>query len=197
MVLDAGHGGEDPGAVGAAKTLEKHLVLKIAKQLQKELNKVKGIRAELTRKGDYYIPLRKRRKIAADLNADLFVSIHADAFTKRSANGISVFALSSTVQPANGHEYWHRKKTPLTSSPVKTYLKKTVMSPKRLLIFRIRARLVAVLHWVRWYAPDFQELADCTDTVWNKRDLQCLKHQTFRLYWLKSDLSPTRKRNVA
>ena len=55
---------------------------------------MKGIRAELTRKGDYYIPLRKRRKIAADLNADLFVSIHADAFTKRSANGISVFALS-------------------------------------------------------------------------------------------------------
>ena len=94
VVIDAGHGGEDPGAVGAAKTLEKHLVLKIAKQLQKELNKVKGIRAELTRKGDYYIPLRKRRKIAADLNADLFVSIHADAFTKRSANGISVFALS-------------------------------------------------------------------------------------------------------
>ena len=94
VVLDAGHGGEDPGAVGAAKTLEKHLVLKIAKQLKIELNKVKGIRAELTRKGDYYISLRKRRKIAADLNADLFVSIHADAFTKRSANGISVFALS-------------------------------------------------------------------------------------------------------
>ena len=94
VVIDAGHGGEDPGAVGARKTLEKDLVLKIAKQLSKELNQVQGIRAELTRKGDYYVPLRKRTRIATDLNADLFVSIHADAFTKRSAHGISVFALS-------------------------------------------------------------------------------------------------------
>ncbi len=94
VVIDAGHGGEDPGAVGAKKTLEKELVLKIAKQLKKELDAVPGIRAELTRKGDYYIPLRKRTRIAADLDADLFVSIHADAFTRRSAHGISVFALS-------------------------------------------------------------------------------------------------------
>ncbi len=94
VVIDAGHGGEDPGAVGAKKTLEKHLVLKIAKRLKKELNAVPGIRAELTRKGDYYIPLRKRTRIASDMDADLFVSVHADAFTRRSANGISVFALS-------------------------------------------------------------------------------------------------------
>ena len=95
VVIDAGHGGEDPGAVGAKKTLEKELVLKIAKYLKKELDAVPGIRAELTRKGDYYIPLRKRTKVATDLNADLFVSIHADAFTRRSAHGISVFALST------------------------------------------------------------------------------------------------------
>ena len=95
VVIDAGHGGEDPGAVGAKKTLEKELVLKIAKYLKQELDAVPGIRAELTRKGDYYIPLRKRTKVATDLNADLFVSIHADAFTRRSAHGISVFALST------------------------------------------------------------------------------------------------------
>ena len=94
VVIDAGHGGEDPGAVGARKTREKDLVLKIAKQLEKQLNAISGIRAELTRKGDYYVPLRKRTRIATDLEADLFVSIHADAFTRRSAHGISVFALS-------------------------------------------------------------------------------------------------------
>ncbi len=94
VVIDAGHGGEDPGAVGAKRTLEKDLVLRIAKLLKKELDAVPGIRAELTRKGDYYVPLRKRTQIATNLEADLFVSIHADAFTRRSANGISVFTLS-------------------------------------------------------------------------------------------------------
>lgn len=94
VVIDAGHGGEDPGAVGYRKTLEKEVVLKIAKLLKKELNAVPGIRAELTRKGDYYIPLRRRTRIASDLEADLFVSIHADSFKRRSASGISVFALS-------------------------------------------------------------------------------------------------------
>lgn len=94
VVIDAGHGGEDPGAVGARKTREKDVVLKIAKLLKKELDSVPGIRAELTRTGDYYVPLRRRTRIATELDADLFVSIHADAFTRRSAHGISVFALS-------------------------------------------------------------------------------------------------------
>ncbi len=94
VVIDAGHGGEDPGAIGSAKTKEKKLVLKVAKKLKKSLDAQPGIRAELTRKGDYYIPLRRRTQIASELNANLFVSIHADSFTKKSANGISVFALS-------------------------------------------------------------------------------------------------------
>lgn len=95
VVIDAGHGGEDPGAIGAKKTYEKHLVLEIAKRLEKFLDAQPGIRAELTRKGDYYIPLRRRTQIAVEKDADLFVSIHADAFTRRSAKGISVFALSN------------------------------------------------------------------------------------------------------
>ncbi len=95
VVIDAGHGGEDPGAIGASrKTQEKNLVLDIAKQLKKKLDAVSGIRAELTRTGDYYIPLGKRTEIAANMGAGLFVSIHADAFTRPSAAGISVFALS-------------------------------------------------------------------------------------------------------
>lgn len=95
VVIDAGHGGEDPGAIGARKTYEKHLVLEISKKLEKYLDAQPGIRADLTRTGDYYIPLRRRTRIAIEKNADLFISIHADAFTKRSAHGVSVFALSN------------------------------------------------------------------------------------------------------
>ena len=95
VVIDAGHGGEDPGAVGARKTYEKHLVLEISKKLEKYLDAQPGIRADLTRKGDYYIPLRKRTRIAVEKNADLFISIHADSFKRKSAHGVSVFALSN------------------------------------------------------------------------------------------------------
>ncbi len=95
VVIDAGHGGEDPGAIGARKTYEKHLVLEISKKLEKYLDAQPGIRADLTRKGDYYIPLRRRTKIAIEKNADLFISIHADSFTRKSAHGVSVFALSN------------------------------------------------------------------------------------------------------
>ena len=94
VMIDAGHGGEDPGAVGSKKTYEKHVVLQIAKKLRDRLNKVQGIHAELTRNGDYFIPLKRRTAIARKHRAEIFVSIHADAFHKRSAHGISVFTLS-------------------------------------------------------------------------------------------------------
>ena len=94
VVIDAGHGGEDPGAVGKRKTYEKHVVLQIAKRLRDKLNKIEGIQARLTRTGDYFIPLKRRTDIARKHNAELFVSIHADAFHKRSAHGISVFTVS-------------------------------------------------------------------------------------------------------
>ena len=96
IIVDAGHGGEDPGAIGAKRTYEKKLVLEVSKRLQKALNAEPGIRVDLTRKSDYYIPLRKRTKIAIEKRADLFISIHADAARNRSANGISVFALSDS-----------------------------------------------------------------------------------------------------
>ncbi len=98
VAIDAGHGGEDPGALGPKmgkrRVREKDVVLAISKELARLINKEPGYRAELVRKGDYYIPLRKRRNIARDKRADLFVSIHADAFTNPQANGASVFALS-------------------------------------------------------------------------------------------------------
>lgn len=94
IMIDAGHGGEDPGAMGPGRVREKDITLKIAKALEARVNQQKGYRAELTRKGDYYIDLRKRSKMARDKNADLFVSIHADAFKNPNAVGASVFAWS-------------------------------------------------------------------------------------------------------
>jgi N-acetylmuramoyl-L-alanine amidase len=95
IVIDAGHGGEDPGAIGKMGTREKDVVLKIAKKLHDNLNKREGYRAFLTRAGDYYVPFNKRTKIARDYGADAFVSIHADAVRNRASRGGSVYILST------------------------------------------------------------------------------------------------------
>jgi N-acetylmuramoyl-L-alanine amidase len=95
IAVDAGHGGEDPGAIGKKKTREKDVVLRIARELKKAIDAEPGMYAVLTRDGDYYVPLRERYEKARKARADLFVSIHADAFTKRSVQGSSVFVLSA------------------------------------------------------------------------------------------------------
>ncbi|WP_322979764.1 N-acetylmuramoyl-L-alanine amidase [Pseudomonas sp. C11] len=95
IAIDAGHGGEDPGALAPVKgQYEKNVTLAIAKELQRQINAEKGFRGELVRTGDYFIPLRKRTEIARKKGADLFVSIHADAAPRSSAFGASVYALS-------------------------------------------------------------------------------------------------------
>jgi len=94
IAIDAGHGGDDPGALGPRRVREKDVVLAIARELAGRVNQQPGYRAMLVRKGDYFIPLRKRRDIARAAGADLFVSIHADAFTHSRARGSSVYALS-------------------------------------------------------------------------------------------------------
>ncbi len=94
VALDAGHGGEDPGAIGAMGTQEKKVVLDIAKRLKSKIDAIPGMRAVLTRDGDYFVPLNTRVEKARKAKADLFVSIHADAFIKPEARGSSVFALS-------------------------------------------------------------------------------------------------------
>jgi N-acetylmuramoyl-L-alanine amidase len=95
IAIDAGHGGEDPGAVGKNKVYEKYVVLAIAKELAKLFDQQKGYKPVLIRSGDYYVGLSERRSRARKAHADLFVSIHADAFTNPQANGSSVYALSS------------------------------------------------------------------------------------------------------
>jgi N-acetylmuramoyl-L-alanine amidase len=94
VAVDAGHGGEDPGARGRRGTREKDVTLAIARRLKAQIDDTPGMRAILIRDGDYFIPLGVRVEKAEKAHADLFVSIHADAFTRSHARGSSVFALS-------------------------------------------------------------------------------------------------------
>ena len=94
IAVDPGHGGHDPGAIGKDRTREKDVALAVSKQLAARINAEKGMKAVLIRDGDYYVDHRRRTAIARKNNADLFVSIHADAVDDRRANGATVYALS-------------------------------------------------------------------------------------------------------
>ncbi|MEP2652901.1 MAG: N-acetylmuramoyl-L-alanine amidase, partial [Paraglaciecola sp.] len=94
IVIDAGHGGEDPGSIGRGGSYEKNVTLGIAKRLESLIKKEKGLKAVMTRTGDYYISPNKRPQLARKHKADLLVSIHADAFTTPQPNGASVWVLS-------------------------------------------------------------------------------------------------------
>lgn len=96
IALDPGHGGEDPGAVGKGGTREKDVVLAIALKLKARIDATPGMRAYLTRDGDYFVPLHIRVEKARRVKADLFVSIHADAFVRPTAGGSSVYVLSQS-----------------------------------------------------------------------------------------------------
>lgn len=94
VVIDAGHGGKDPGAIGGGGEQEKHVALSIARLLAQRIDRQKGYKARLVRNDDIFIPLRKRVDVAHKYNADMFVSVHADAAPRLTASGASVFALS-------------------------------------------------------------------------------------------------------
>ncbi len=94
IAVDPGHGGEDPGAIGARGSHEKNIVLSIAKRLKNKIDQENSMRPFLTREGDYFVPLHRRVSKARQVEADLFISIHADAFIQPHARGASVFALS-------------------------------------------------------------------------------------------------------
>ncbi len=93
VVIDPGHGGKDPGAIGRARNYEKHVVLSVGKKLRDEL-RGEDIKVVMTRSSDKFIPLRERMRIAQRHNADMFISIHADAHKKRSVRGGTVYVLS-------------------------------------------------------------------------------------------------------
>tara|TARA_R100000005_G_scaffold79178_1_gene46314 strand:- start:1088 stop:2413 length:1326 start_codon:yes stop_codon:yes gene_type:complete len=105
IAIDAGHGGEDPGAIGPNRQREKDIVLAISRELELLLKRDEGFRPTMIRTGDYYISLKGRRDLARQRQADLFVSIHADAFTRREANGASVYALSTRGATSTAASY--------------------------------------------------------------------------------------------
>ncbi len=109
IAIDPGHGGEDPGAIGASGSREKDVTLLIAKKLKEKIDAEPNMRAILTRDGDYFIPLHDRVIKARKLQADLFLSIHADAFTNPAARGSSVFALSEKGATSAGARYLAKK----------------------------------------------------------------------------------------
>jgi N-acetylmuramoyl-L-alanine amidase len=96
VVIDPGHGGEDPGAIGPQRTMEKDVVLKVGEKLASFLNHNNEVKPFLTRKGDYFIPLEERAKIAREYGADLFISLHADGSFNPQARGSSIYCLSLT-----------------------------------------------------------------------------------------------------
>jgi len=105
IAIDAGHGGEDPGAIGPNRQREKDIVLAISRELESLLKRDEGFRPTMIRTGDYYVSLKGRRDLARQRQADLFVSIHADAFTRREANGASVYALSTRGATSTAASY--------------------------------------------------------------------------------------------
>ena len=105
IAIDPGHGGEDPGALGPGGLREKTVVLQIARRLENQLAKIPGFKPMLVRTGDYYVSLKNRRDKARALEADLFVSIHADAFREKSARGASVYALSTRGATSTTAQY--------------------------------------------------------------------------------------------
>lgn len=107
--IDAGHGGEDPGAIGPKRIYEKVVVLQIARRLEKLFDQNPDFSGELVRTGDYYLVHRKRTSIARKNRADFFLSIHADAFTNPKANGASVYALSTRGSSSEAARYLARK----------------------------------------------------------------------------------------
>ncbi|MDR2112527.1 MAG: N-acetylmuramoyl-L-alanine amidase [Candidatus Accumulibacter sp.] len=109
ITLDPGHGGEDPGAIGRRGSYEKNVTLAIAKRLKAKIDKEPNMRAVLTRDTDFFVPLHTRVQKARRTRSDLFVSIHADAFTRPDANGSSVFALSETGASSSAARYLAQK----------------------------------------------------------------------------------------
>ena len=105
VAIDAGHGGEDPGAIGPRRRREKVVVLAIAKEVARLFEADKGFKPTLIRSGDYYISLKGRRDLARKRQADLFVSIHADAFKRKEAHGASVYALSTRGATSTAARY--------------------------------------------------------------------------------------------
>ena len=109
IAIDPGHGGEDPGSIGPRRTYEKRVTLAVSQKLAALIDREPGMRAVLTRDTDYFVPLQMRVQKARRIQSDLFISVHADAFTRPDANGSSVFALSESGASSSAARYLAQK----------------------------------------------------------------------------------------
>jgi N-acetylmuramoyl-L-alanine amidase len=123
IVLDPGHGGHDPGAIGVTGLYEKHVALEVARSLQQALQQTGRYRVTLTREDDVFVPLDQRRLHAQTSGANLFVSLHADALTDRAVRGASVYALSLKASDAQSDELARRENSvdPVAAQEYKNY----------------------------------------------------------------------------
>jgi len=111
VAIDAGHGGKDPGAIGQRNTREKDIVLSVARRLQRRFNSTPGVNPVMIRDQDNFVALRERLRLARQMKADVFISIHADAFKRKSAHGSSVYALSLKGATSEAAKWLANKET--------------------------------------------------------------------------------------
>ena len=176
-----GHGGEDPGAIGRRGTYEKDVTLAIARKLKKLIDKEPKMRALLIRDGDYFVPLRKRVEKARAVRADMFVSIHADAFIKPRARGSSVFALSERGATSVTARWLAAKENEADLvGGVNIDVADITLKQVLLDLSSNGKPSTKASSWQKMSWANSDRSTSCTKNMWNKPALQYSKRLTFR-----------------
>jgi N-acetylmuramoyl-L-alanine amidase len=201
IALDPGHGGEDPGAVGPAGTREKDVVLKVAHLLRERINATtvggNPMRAYLTRDGDYFVPLGTRVQKAQRVQADLFVSIHADAFTNPAARGASVFALSQNGASSSAARWLANKENQADLVGGLNVRAKDRHVQRALIDMSTTAQINDSLKLGSVLLGEIGNVASCTSRASNRPGLPCSRPPTSPACWSKPPSSATPRKRRA
>ncbi len=201
IALDPGHGGEDPGAVGPGGTREKDVVLSIAQRLQARINasSINGnpMRAFLTRDADFFVPLHVRVQKARRVQADLFVSIHADAFFTPMARGASVFALSQSGASSTAARWMADKENRADLIGGINVKAQDAHVAKVLLDMSTTAQINDSLRLGGPCSGRSARSDGCTSRAWSRPASRCSRPRTFPACWWRRPSSPTPRRRPA
>jgi N-acetylmuramoyl-L-alanine amidase len=174
IVLDPGHGGEDPGAIGRGGSYEKNVTLSVAQRLKRKIDATPGMRSVLTRDGDYFVPLHQRVRKARRVRADLFVSIHADAFvkpTRRAALGLRPLR-SRRIEPRRAG--WRNKENDADLvGGVNLGVKDLTMCAHPARPVADRARSTTASSWADVLGDAGPHQHGCTSRMWSRPALRC------------------------
>ena len=195
ITLDPGHGGEDPGAVGAAGSYEKNVTLAVAKRLKAKIDAEPNMRAVLTRDTDYFVPLHVRVQKARRVRSDLFISIHADAFIRADANGSSVFALSESGASSSAARYLAQKENAADLIGGVNIDVKDRMLARTLLDLSQTATISDSLKLGKSVLGELSGINRLHKASVEQAGLPCLRRRTFRRFWLRPPSSRIRKRS--